>query len=171
LIARTRDARVEGIDVAAAAVAKAQIRGIPARVQDLDADPRLPEGFDYILLVEVLEHLRWPHRVLLEAVRRARKAVIVTVPNSGWFVYRMQMAFGHAPVQSFTHLHFWTVTDFVAFCHRLGLPTPEVRAVSSARSLRRFLVTRWTNLFAQQVAYRLPGGAEGGGLGDGAKRI
>lgn len=153
-------ARVQGIDVSNAAVEKTRTRGIPARVQDLDLDPQFPEGFDFILLVEVLEHLRLPHRVLAEAARTARKAVIVTIPNSAWIGYRVQVFAGHAPVQSFTHLHLWSHTDFLAFVDRLGLPCPESRFLSSRRSLRGFLVNTFPNLLAHQLAYRIKAGPD-----------
>lgn len=155
-LTREREARVEGLDVAETAVAKARARGIPAQVRDLDADPTLPAGFDYVLFVEVLEHLRSPHIVLREAARKARNAVIVTIPNSAWIGYRIQVLRGNAPVQSFTHLHLWSHADFLAFCRKLGLPKPEVRFLVSGRGLRSRLVSRWHNLFAYQLAYRIP---------------
>lgn len=152
---RERGAFVDGLDLAQAAVDKTRARGIPARVQDLDADPGLPDGYDYILFVEVLEHLRAPHVVLREAVRKASRAVIVTLPNTGWLGYRAQMLLGHAPVQSFTHLHLWSHRDFLAFCRKLGLPEPELRFLASGRSLRAVLLRRWPNLLAHQLAYRI----------------
>lgn len=157
-LARERGAVVEGIDLADAAVEKTRARGIPARVQDLDANPSLPEGFDYILFVEVLEHLRYPHAVLREASSRAVKGVVVTIPNSAWAGYRLQMLFGHAPVQSFTHLHFWSHKDFLAFCDRLGIGTPEARFLTSDLAIRSILVRHWPNLLAHQLAYRIPTG-------------
>jgi methionine biosynthesis protein MetW len=155
-LARERDAHVEGFDVAEAAVKKTQARGIPATVKDLDEEPALPSGFDYILFVEVLEHLRRPHIALKEASAKARLATIVTIPNSGWFGYRLQVTLGHAPRQSFTHLHFWSHKDFIAFCRRLKVPRPEARFLTSGRSVRGALVMRWPNLFAHQLAYRIP---------------
>ena len=155
-LARDRGARVEGLDISETAVRKTQARGILARVQNLDADPTLPTGFDYILFIEVLEHLQRPHLVLREAVRKATRAVIVTIPNSGWIGYRLDVLSGHAPVQSFTHLHLWSHLDFIAFCRRLRLPEPEVRFLASESGLRRRVIARWPNLMAHQLAYRLP---------------
>lgn len=157
-LVRERGAVMEGIDVAEAAVEKARARGIPARVQDLDASPRIPPGFDYILFVEVLEHLRHPHAALLEATSKAAKAVIVTIPNSAWIGYRLQVLLGHAPVQSFTHLHLWSHEDFVAFCDRLELGPPEARFLTSNQKGRRWIAYRWPNLFVHQLAYRIPAG-------------
>lgn len=154
---RTRlGATVEGVDISEAAVEKTRARGIAARVQDLDANPTFMEGFDYILFIEVLEHLRVPHRVLTAAARRAGRAVILTLPNSGWIGYRLQALLGHAPVQSYTHLHFWTHRDFLAFARRLNLPRPEMRCLVSEGLWRRSLVSRWPNLLAHQLAYRIP---------------
>jgi len=155
-LTRERAARVRGFDLAAAAVEKTRSRGIPAETRDLDAAPEMPDGFDYILFVEVLEHLRFPHRVLRSASQHARKAVIVTIPNSAWFLYRLQLLLGHSPVQSFTHLHFWGHRDFTAFCRRLGVRSPELRVATSSVGWRRAIIGRWPNLFAQQLAYRIP---------------
>ncbi len=162
LLRDERHAIVEGIDVAEAAVAKTRDRGIPAHVQDLDRDPTLPDGFDFILFVEVLEHLRTPHLVLADALRKARKAVIVTIPNSAWMGYRLQLAFGHTPVQSFTHLHLWSHLDFLAFCRRLGASRPDLKYLSSGRGGRAWFTSRWPNLLVHQLAYRIPGREERG---------
>jgi len=64
---RHRGVEIEGIDFAQTAVAKTRARGIPATIQDLDVEPNLPSAFDYIMFIEVLEHLRFPHRVLRTA--------------------------------------------------------------------------------------------------------
>jgi methionine biosynthesis protein MetW len=152
---RHRRVEIEGIDFAQTAVAKTRARGIPATIQDLDVEPNLPSGFDYIMFIEVLEHLRFPHRVLRTAVERARRAVLVTIPNTGWLGYRLQVLGGHSPVQSYTHLHMWSHRDFLGFCQRLGLPSPELRFFASGSLLRTALLRRWPNLFAYQLAYRI----------------
>ena len=43
----------------------------------------LGQRFDYVLFIEVLEHLKYPQKSLLEACKIANEGVIVTLPNSG----------------------------------------------------------------------------------------
>jgi SAM-dependent methyltransferase len=49
-----------------------------------DADDRLPladSSFDTVVLADVLEHLNHPHEAFDEAMRVARRAVVVLLPN------------------------------------------------------------------------------------------
>lgn len=121
-IAKLKKVQVHGIDVSAYAISKLVGKGFQGEVKDIDNEGlNLKSTYDYILFVEVLEHLKWPHRVLIEACEHARKGVIVTLPNSGYVRWRLQMLRGYVPRQTFTHLHFWSVNDFDLFLRALGL--------------------------------------------------
>ena len=148
-----RKVSIRGIEGSGVAAQKARGRGLDVIVQDLDTDPRLPGPVDYVLFVEVLEHLRSPHRVLKAATAIARKGVIVTLPNSGWFADRVQMAMGFVPRQSFTHLHAWSQRDFLAFCAQLGLVIRGEKFLASDTTWRANLVAAFPNLLARQLAF------------------
>jgi 2-polyprenyl-3-methyl-5-hydroxy-6-metoxy-1,4-benzoquinol methylase len=85
--------------------------------RDLDAEFELPLGrdFDYVILSDVLEHLR-NRRALLEATRRflvPSGRLIVSTPNIALFTQRLGLLFGrfdYAPrgILDETHLHLYT---------------------------------------------------------------
>ena len=78
---------------------------------------RLPysEGaFDLVLLLEVLEHVGHPERVLEEASRVSSKYLLVSVPNEPWWrvgnMIRLKYIrdFGNTP----EHINHWTKSGF-----------------------------------------------------------
>ena len=147
------DLEVLAYDVSPLAVSKARNLGLDAQVRDIDEDPTFPSGFDYILLIEVIEHLVRPHVVLQEAAKAASKGVVVTIPNSGFLPYRIQALRGRFVDQSFTHLHFWTHKDFRCFCEFLGVQIHDFRPFSSGSSLRKGLLQAFPNILSCQLAY------------------
>jgi methionine biosynthesis protein MetW len=118
-----------GVDISEKAVEKVLRLGLKAYVMDVDQQSLLDLGqsFDYVLFIETIEHLKYPQRVLIEAAKIARKGVVVSLPNSGWIGWRMQMLRGYFPRQSFTHLHFFTIRDFELFLKILGLKPLEMK--------------------------------------------
>jgi SAM-dependent methyltransferase len=70
---------VEGFELSRAA---AEAAVIPTRCGDLLKDP-LPQRFDYLLLVQTLEHFRDTQAILERVVPAARLAVVITVPYRG----------------------------------------------------------------------------------------
>jgi SAM-dependent methyltransferase len=71
--------RVEGFELSRSAARSAVI---PTRCGDLLKDP-IPPDFDYLLLVQTLEHFRDPGGILARVVSAARRGVVVTVPYRG----------------------------------------------------------------------------------------
>jgi glycosyltransferase involved in cell wall biosynthesis/2-polyprenyl-3-methyl-5-hydroxy-6-metoxy-1,4-benzoquinol methylase len=67
-------------------------------VQDLDAPPAFSvAGYDYLLMLDVIEHLKDPE-MFLERVRaqfdHAPKTLVLTTPNIAFFVQRVMLLFG-----------------------------------------------------------------------------
>lgn len=148
LIAELTGAQVEGCDI----VDRARDL-LPVRVVDFDRDGLLlDKTYDYIVFSEVIEHLRYPHRVLVEASRNARRGVIVSIPNTGYLFFRMQLLMGIFPRQSFTHLHYWTYKDFLAFCRQIGLVVSSTK-FNTTGSMRTTLKRLVPNLFAYQLYF------------------
>lgn len=54
---------------------------MPARVESVYELQRKDDSFDWVLMLEVLEHLQSPHKALDEIFRVARRHVVVSVPN------------------------------------------------------------------------------------------
>jgi len=123
LLVKNKNASVKGMDISNIACEKAKNRGIPVIVKDINNGISFDEEeyYDYILLIEVIEHTIYPQKILVEAISHARKGVIVTIPNSAYIKWRIQLMRGYSPRQSFSHLHFWSVKDFNLFCKKLDI--------------------------------------------------
>lgn len=84
---------VRGLDVSAAAVAIARESGLDARHGDLCAKeaPELDGPFDAVVLLDTIEHLRWPLRALrrLRDVTRPGAALLLTTGDGGSVVARL----------------------------------------------------------------------------------
>src|SRR5919202_1108070 len=66
------------------------------------AEDRLPfdsNAFDCVVLADVLEHLNNPHAALDEAMRVARSAVVVLLPNVLTLLLRLRILAGHLPAK------------------------------------------------------------------------
>lgn len=71
--------------------------------------------FDYITAFEVFEHLAEPENILIKLLEISKFGLIFSVPNTGYFAYRIRFLFGKFPVQwrhhPGEHLRYWTLTD------------------------------------------------------------
>ena len=89
----------------------------------LDVNNGLPFGdnlYDLIWCSEVIEHLKQPAYVLSE-MRRVLKpggSLILTTPNSNFWLYRIIGLFGIRPdkLQNPSHIHFFSGSDIKALC-------------------------------------------------------
>jgi glycosyltransferase involved in cell wall biosynthesis len=139
------------------------------RVEDIPAADR----FDVILLLDVLEHLAEPERLLdclrLTAKRKGPR-VIITAPNIAFFVQRFQLLLGHfnygrQGVLDLTHRRLFTFRSLRKLCagagYRVtrteGIPAPFPKAIGLNAASRFLLrVNRWLirasrGLFAYQI--------------------
>lgn len=71
--------KVEGFEISRVAAEQAVI---PTRTGDLLKAP-IPPGFDYLLMVQTLEHFRDSAQILSRVVAAAGRGVVVTVPYKG----------------------------------------------------------------------------------------
>lgn len=158
-LAGKRQLQPRAVDGSPYAVEYLRGRGIEASVLPLEqpgAVEQLPEA-DYILLLEVLEHLPDPERFLLGVAAKAREAVFVSVPNTGYFPYRWRlMLLGRFPVQwrqhPGEHLRFWTLKDFRWWLSEL-MPgaAADVHAYEGIPVLNRL----WPNMFSMGIVARI----------------
>jgi methionine biosynthesis protein MetW len=151
-----KDARVQGIDVSEEAVRLARERGVEAQTADLEESlPFADSQFDVVIASEVIEHIVGSEKLLLEMVRVTKDDVLVTIPNTGFWRYRLALLLGHFPKQWILrpneHLRFWTVRDFKWTLDALGLKLVDLKAGSG----RRWLRDLWPSMFAEQVCYRI----------------
>ena len=150
-LSKSRNAKVFGIDISENACKKARDLGINAEVRDMTNGLSLQKNeiFDYVLLSEVIEHTVYPQKILLDALEHSKKGVIVTIPNSAYFKWRIHLLRGHFPRQSFTHLHYWSIKDFEIFCMDLGIKILEFKTFPPK------IILKFRNLLAWQQCWLL----------------
>jgi homoserine O-acetyltransferase/O-succinyltransferase len=133
LLAWLRDhKRVDGrgVEIDGNKVQRAMSRGVSVYQGDLDqglAD--YPDGaFDFVILSQTVQELRYPLRVLRAMLRVGRHA-IVAFPNFGhWTVRLSHLTSGRAPMTVLfpydwyesPNLHFLTIDDFILLCRKQG---------------------------------------------------
>lgn len=118
--------RGRGVEIEGGKVQRAIARGVSVYQGDIDqglAD--YPDGsFDFVILSQTLQEMRYPLRLLREMLRVGRHA-IVAFPNFGHWQVRIAHLFsGRAPrTELFPYdwyespnLHFLTIDDFVSLC-------------------------------------------------------
>lgn len=101
--------------------------GVPAKVIDL-SDKQISKvlaNYDVISACEVFEHLHKPEEIILELAKFPGKALIFSVPNTGYYIYRLRLLLGKFPCQWRTqpseHCRFWTWSDMKWWLDSLGL--------------------------------------------------
>jgi 2-polyprenyl-3-methyl-5-hydroxy-6-metoxy-1,4-benzoquinol methylase len=110
---------------------------------------------DYILLFEVIEHLLDSERVLIESFRIAKRGLFFSVPNTGYFPYRLRLLFGRFPRQWISrpseHLRFWTFSDLEDYVRCLEFEDVEIEGYMGVPYLNKV----WPSLFAAGLICKL----------------
>ncbi len=121
-----------GIDMSAPILEKAKELNIETHLVDLrneDSVKSLPE-VDYILGLEILEHMPEPEVLIMNLKDKARMSMIFSFPNTGYYTYRLRMLLGRFPLQWLLypgeHLRFWTVTDVKWWLKSLGFVCQKI---------------------------------------------
>lgn len=130
-LSRKLNIKVYGLDISESACSKAMDKGIDSKVRDINYGLHLRDNeiYDYILLMEVIEHTVQPENVVIDAIRHSTKGVIVTIPNSGYIRWRIHLLRGYTPRQSYTHLHFWSIKDFEIWCTSLDISIKSFKTI------------------------------------------
>lgn len=155
---KVKNCEVVGIDVSKVVAERVEKElGLKVFVRDVNEGLKLgkEKTYDYITFVEIIEHLATPQVALLEALMHARKAVIVTLPNSGFIKWRLQLLKGYFPRQSFMHLHFWTIRDFELYCQKLGIKILDFKTFLPRSKIEAWLIGKLRNLLAYQQFWLL----------------
>ncbi|MCU1292926.1 MAG: metX [Bryobacterales bacterium] len=120
--------RGRGVEIEGEKVQRAIARGVSVYQGDIDqglADYP-DDSFDFVILSQTLQEMRYPLRVLREMLRVGKNA-IVAFPNFGhWRVRVAHMISGRAPRTALfpydwyesPNLHFLTINDFISLCRK-----------------------------------------------------
>jgi len=116
-------------------------------INNFDAIEELPR-VDYIMILEVLEHMPNPEKFLKMILPKAKKSIFFSFPNSRYISYRLRFLFGAFPLQwtlhPGEHLRFWTYRDLKWWLNELGfLDKSTVHIYEGIPLLNKF----WRGLF------------------------
>ena len=100
-------------------------------------------SFDYVVMTQTIQAMRFPHKVINEMLRIGRE-VIVTFPNLGHWKHRLKLLNGNIPVTAplpnswfeTPNIHICTIRDFEKLCKSLGIIILE-RAILDSTHIQR----------------------------------
>jgi homoserine O-acetyltransferase/O-succinyltransferase len=155
-----KQARARGVEIEGEKVRLAVARGVSVYQGDIDqglAD--YPDGaFDFVILSQTLQEMRYPLRVLRQMVRVGRQA-IVAFPNFGhWTVRLAHLASGRAPRTKLfpfdwyesPNLHFLTIDDFISLCRNQNWTIERQIFLQKNKQVRL-----WPNLRAEVAVFSI----------------
>jgi len=126
--------------------------------------------YDVVLMADILEHLRSPEAALREVRKRMHPdaRALVSLPNIAYFRMRLDLLKGRFDYADYglldrTHLRFYTLKTAVALFAAAGLSLEEVIVppprVPRFGRVKGWVKSRWPELFALQIIYRLRPGS------------
>ncbi|NCF75234.1 MAG: methyltransferase domain-containing protein [Xanthomonadaceae bacterium] len=110
---------------------------------------------DYILELEVIEHLPNIEEFVSKIKNKARKSLIFSIPNRGYYSHRMRLLSGRFPLQWINnpseHLRFWTVKDIKWWVNFMGLNSNKIIIYEGLPILNKI----FPNLFGQGIIIKI----------------
>jgi methionine biosynthesis protein MetW len=153
LLARDKEARVQGIELDEKAIYECVKKGLSVCQSDIESGlAEYPDrSFDYVILNQSLQEIKKVSFLLREALRVGEK-VIVGFPNFAYLHARLCLFFGgKAPMTpSLPHrwydtpnVRFLSISDFRSFCGEKGFAEEKACFLNGNRTIRF-----WPNLRA-----------------------
>ena len=148
-----------GIDISTTGIERANKKGINAFVRPLEYYDEQNKLFDYVVISEVIEHVANSEYFVQRGYELANKKLIITVPNTGYYTYRLRILGGRFPIQWVhhpgEHLRFWTLRDFKAWIKSLELENYNGNLkVKPSNGLPHFnLFKVFPSLFSKQLIF------------------
>jgi len=96
---RLKENDAEGLDISQEAIKKCEAKNHKVKLFDFSNGqlPYADNSFDYVVMLDVLEHLYNPDTLLAEAKRVSRQFIVLSVPNFSSLPARLQVALGKVP--------------------------------------------------------------------------
>lgn len=155
LLNKNLHTKSQGIEIDDDQIMESVERGINVLLGDLDSGLTdfQDNSFDYVILNNALQELRYPDDVIKDALRVGRK-LIVGFPNFAYYKARLQFFFGgRTPVTpslpfawyESPNLHLLTIHDFKDYCKARGFKILAQRFVRNQKEilLRPNLLAQW----------------------------
>lgn len=131
--------------------------GIEAEPKSIyDTIKETGKKYDVIVMSEILEHLPKPEDIVRKISDRA-KYLIISVPNSAFYRFRLRLLFGRFLKQwvmhPSEHLRFWSHIDFLDWLSALGFEVVKTEASNGLDVGPLKLFKYFPNLFGHQMCY------------------
>lgn len=151
--------RLIGIDKSECAINKLISQGIESKQFDFnsDLDLTLDGTVDFVIIMELLEHLFEPEKLMLDLKKLNANKYYITIPNMGYIVHRLRLAIGgKMPTTTIIfhikeHIRFWTYADFEHWASFLGYKIVQCHGQNGFPLLWKL----WPSIFASQMIYVL----------------
>ncbi|MDH4267060.1 MAG: methionine biosynthesis protein MetW [Deltaproteobacteria bacterium] len=161
LLAREKEAKVQGIEVNDLAIYECVKKGLSVFHWDIESGlaEHPDQSFDYVILNQSIQEVKKVDWLFQEALRIGGK-IIVGFPNFAFFQARVMLFFrGKAPITSSflyrwydtPNVRFLSVSDFKAFCRQKNLKIIEAHFLRKKRS-----IALWPNLCALNAIFVVP---------------
>ena len=153
------ECEVWGVDFDKKAIKKAEKytkKAVAADFECLESLPFPRKYFDYVLLMDVIEHLRFPERIFNVVRRHVKKSgkLIISVPNIAhasmrWSLFRGNFEYTTTGLMDSTHYHFYTKKTFEETLAKNGfriiklLPTNGMTKVPFLRKVTDRIPAFW----------------------------
>jgi methionine biosynthesis protein MetW len=146
-----------GLDISPKAVAFCRQRGLNVDLADINrpVSEYVNTPVDYVILSEIIEHLPDPETLLNDLRPLARKGIIISIPNTGYWQHRQRLLLGKFPLQWVVtpgeHLRFWTRADFHWWAAQMRFDILREIPYEGTHALKDL----WSGLFAAAFVYLL----------------
>ncbi|MFH1280075.1 MAG: methyltransferase domain-containing protein [Candidatus Beckwithbacteria bacterium] len=150
-------------DYSSSYVAKLQKEGY--RAHQADFNRKLPfksKSFDFIISLEVIEHLSQAETFLTEIHRilKSNGKLIISTPNIAWWGYRLFMLLGHPPKKEGYHLRFFTYRTLTKLLNKSDFKIIKDNSFTTIPFVNRILpkpiyptIHFWPNLLTQDLVF------------------
>lgn len=152
-----KNIRGMGIDYSENALERVRALGFEGVRADLDSDSFEVTGvYDHIVASEVVEHIKHSEVLIEKLWKQCRKSLILTIPNTGYYIDRLSLLFGTFPTQWIIHpgehLRFWTYSDFILALNSMGHTEFQCVSISGLKGLHKVA----PSLFSKQLLFEIP---------------
>ncbi len=155
------------VDADKSLISKLASEKIKAKTADLNKDelPFKKEKFDFILLLDILEHVANPKKLLLEAKSRldSNGKIVISLPNDYHILNKMRFLFNKHltldPFAPYGHLHYFPIKSGERFLQSNGFNILEkiylapVKPEMIPQFMKKILIRLFPQAFVRDVLY------------------
>ena len=156
-----------GVDGDKEIVHNLQKRKLNVKLVDLNKQnlPFEEEKFDFVLLLDILEHVVDPKKLIYDSKKRLNEfgKLIITLPNDYHILNKIRFVFNKHltddPFASYGHLHYFPIKSGEIFLKNQQLTIfkkiiiPPIRPVFIPKIIKDFLANLFPQTFARDVLY------------------